>query len=69
MNIVTKLVYNIQNPMSFFAEIQMLERKKEEKFQQIVNVKFNLEEMLHMLDNMNSVYGKFISNQPTYSFL
>ena len=53
---VTLLRYNVDNPESFYAQVRLFARKKEdEKFQQVVYVNYELEEIIYLLDVMNSV--------------
>ena len=67
---VTLLRYNVDKPESSYAQVQLFARKKEdEKFQQVVNVKYKLEEFIYLLDKMNSVYDKVITDQPICNFL
>ena len=62
---VTLLGYNVDKPGSSYAQVQLFARKKEdEKFQQVVDVVYKLEELIYLLDVMNSVYDKVITNQP-----
>ena len=42
----------------------LCKEEQDEKFQQIVNVNYKLEEFIFLLDVMNSVYDKVITNQP-----
>ena len=37
---------------------------EDEKFQQFVYVNYKVEEIIYLLDVMNSVYNKVITNQP-----
>ena len=61
---VTLLRYNVDNLQSFYAQVRLFARKKEdEKFQQVVYVYYKLEEFIYILDVMNSVYDKVITNQ------
>ena len=61
---VTLLRYNVGKPESSYAQVQLFARKKEdEKFQQVVYVNYKLEEFIYLLDVMNSVYDKVITNQ------
>ena len=47
------------------THVQLFARKKEdEKFQQVVYVNYKLEEFIYLLDVMNSVYEKVVTNQP-----
>ena len=52
---VTLLRYNVDNPQTSYAQVRLFGRKMEEqKFQQIVYVNFKLEEIVYLLDFMNS---------------
>ena len=54
---VTLLRYKVDNPETSYAQVPLFERKKkEEKFQQIVYVNYRLDEVVYLLDVMNSVY-------------
>ena len=67
---VTLLRYNVDKPESFYAQVRLFARKKEdEKFQQVVYVNYKLEEFIYLLDVMNSVYDKVITNQHFCSVL
>ena len=67
---VTLLRYNVEKPESSFAHVRFLARKKEdEKLQQVVYVNYKLEELIFLLDVMNSVYDKIITNQPICNVL
>ena len=62
---VTLLRYNVDKPESSYAQVQLFARKKEdEKFQQVVYVNYKFEELICLLDVMNSVYDEVIANQP-----
>ena len=62
---VTLLRYNVNKPESSYAQVRSFVRKKEdETFQQVVYVNYKLEKFIFLLDVMNSVYDKNISNQP-----
>ena len=63
---VTLLRYKVDNPETFYAQVRLFGRKKEEegKFQQIVYVNYRLDEFVYLLDVMNSVYDKRIAIQP-----
>ena len=63
---VTLPRYIVDNPENIYAEVRIFARKKEdEKFQQVVFfVNFELEEFLYLLNVMNFVYDKDITNQP-----
>ena len=67
---VTLLRYSVDKSESSYAQVRLFARKKEdEKFQQIVYVKYKLEEFFYLLDVMNSVYDKVITNQPICNVL
>ena len=46
-----------------------MEKKDEEKFNQIVYVNYKLEEFIYLLDVINSVYDKVIANEPLCNVL
>ena len=61
---VTLLRYNVDKPESSYAPVQIFARKKEdEKFQQVVFVKYKHEKVVYLLDVMTSVYDKVITDQ------
>ena len=61
---VTLLRYNVDKPESSYAQVRLFARMKEdEKLQQVVYVNYKLEEYIYLLNVMNSVYDKIISNQ------
>ena len=67
---VTPLRYKVDKPESSHAQVRLFARRKEdEKFQQNVHVKFKLEEFVVLLDVMNSVLDKVITNQPICNVL
>ena len=67
---VTLLRYDVDKPESSYAQVRLIARKKEdEKFRQVVFVKYKLEEFIYLLDVMNSVYDKIITNQPICNVL
>ena len=66
---VTLLRYNVNKPESSCAQVQLLARKEDEKFQQFVYVNYKLEEFFYLLDVMNSVYDKVITIQPICNVL
>ena len=67
---VTLLRYNVDKPESFYAQVRIFARKEEdEKFQQVVYVNYKLEEFIYLLDVMNSVCDKVITNQPICNVL
>ena len=62
---VTLLRYNVDKPKSSYAQVQLFARKKEDgKFQKVVYVTYKLEGFIYLLDLMNSVFDKIITNQP-----
>ena len=62
---VTLLRYKVDNPQTSYDQVRLFGRKKEEeKFQQIVYVKYKLDEVVYLLDAMNSLYDKVIAKQP-----
>ena len=67
---LTLVRYNVDNPESSYAQVRLFARKKlDEKFQQVVYVNYKLEEFIYLLDVMNSVYDKVITNQPNCNVL
>ena len=67
---VTLLRYKVDNPETTYAQVRLFGRKKEEeKFQQNVYVNYKLDEIIYLLDVMNSVYDKVIANQPICNIL
>ena len=67
---VTLPRYNVDKPESYYAQVRFFARKKEdEKLQQVVYVNYKLEEFIYLLDVMNSVYDKVITNQPICNVL
>ena len=67
---VTLLRYKADNPDTSYAQVRLFGRKtEEEKIQQIVYVNYRLDEFIHLLDVMNSVYDKVIANQPICNVL
>ena len=67
---VTLLRYNVGKPESSYAQVRLLARKKEdEKFPQVVYVNYKLDEFIYLLDVMNFVYDKVVTNQRICSFL
>ena len=62
------LRYNVDKPESSNARVRLFARKKEdEKFQQVVYVNYKLDEFIYLLDVMNSVYDKVITNQRIFN--
>ena len=67
---VTLLQYNVDKPESSYAEVRLFARKKEdEKIQQVVYVNYKLENIIYLLDVMNSVYDQVVTNQPICNVL
>ena len=67
---VTLLRYNVDEPESSYARVRLFARKKEdEKFQQVVFVKYKLQKLIYSLDLMNSIYDKVNANQPNCNVL
>ena len=67
---VRLLRYQVDNPETSYAQIRLFGRKKEEeKFEQSVYVNYRLDELVNLLDVMNSVYDKIIANQPICNIL
>ena len=61
---VTLLLYIVDKPESFYAQIRVFLRKTEdENFQQLVYVNYKLQEFIYFSYIMNSVYEKVITNQ------
>ena len=67
---MTLLRYKVDNPDTSYAQVCLCGRKKEEeKFQQIVYVKYKFDEFVYLLDVMISVYDKVIADQPICNVL
>ena len=67
---VTLLRYSVDKPESSYAQVRLIARKREDKkFQQVVYVNYKLEEFIYLLDVLNSVYDKVITNQPICNVL
>ena len=61
---VTMLRYNVEKPKTSYVQVRLFaKRKEEEKFNQIVNVNFNFEKFVYLLDKMNSIYDKVFANK------
>ena len=59
---MTLLRCNVEEPKTSYAKVRSLAKKKEvDKFQQSFCVNYILEELIFLLDVMNSVYGKIIN--------
>ena len=64
---VTPLRYNVDKPESSYAQVRLFARKKEdEKSQQVVYVIYTLEKFIYLLQLMNFVYDKVLTNQPSF---
>ena len=67
---VNLMRYNVDQPESSYAQVRLIARKKEdEKFQQVVFVKYKLEQFIYLLDLRNSVNNKTINIQPVCNIL
>ena len=67
---VTLLRYSVNKSESSYAEVPLFAgRMEDQKFQQVVNVNYKLEEFIYLLDVMNSVYDNFIGNKPICNVL
>ena len=67
---MTLLRYSVDKPESSYAQVRLIARKREdETFQQVVYVNYKLEEFIYLLDVLNSVYDKVITNQPICNVL
>ena len=64
------LPYNLEESKSSNAQVPLFSKKKEDgKFQQAVYVKNRLEQFIYLLEVLNSVYDKVITDQCIYSVL
>ena len=69
-NCVTLLRYNVDKPESSNAQFRFFARKREDyKFQQNVYLNYKLEEIIYLLEVMNSVYDNVFTNQLTCNVL
>ena len=67
---VTMLRFNVEKPETSYVQVRLFGRKKdEEKINQIVYVNYKIDEFIYLLDVMNSVYDKVISNEPLCNVL
>ena len=56
---VTLLRYIVDKPKSSYAQVRLFARKKEdETFQQVVHVKYKLEEFIYLLDLLTSAHDE-----------
>ena len=64
------LRYSMDKPEISYAQVRIFARNEEDlKFQQIVNVKYTLDEFIYRLDVMSSVYDKVIAIKPFCNIL
>ena len=67
---VTMLRYNVEKPETSYVQVRLFGRRKdEENFKQIVYVNYKLDEIIFLLDVLNSVYDKVIANEPLCNVL
>ena len=56
--------YNVDKPDIYYAQVRLLARKEEdERFLQVVDVKYKSDGFFYLRDVMNSVYDKVFTNQ------
>ena len=61
---MTMLRYNVEQPKTSYVQVRLSgRRKEEEKINQIVYVNYTLDDFIFLLDLMDSVYDKIISNE------
>ena len=66
---MTLLRYDVEKPESSFAQVRLIATKKEdEKFQHVVYVNYRLEEIIYLVDVMNSAYDKILLINPFVIF-
>ena len=66
----TLLLYSADKPQSFHPQVRLFARKKDdEKFHQVVYLKYKLEENIYLLDVMKFVYDNVITFQRIYNVL
>ena len=54
----------VEKPETSYVQARLFGRRKEEtKFNQIVFVNYKLDDIIYLLDVMNSVYDKVIANE------
>ena len=67
---VTMLSYNVGKLESSYAQVQLFAEKNDGvKYQQIVYMNYNLDDIIYLLDLKNSVYDKVFANQPSCNVL
>ena len=67
---VATLRNNMEKPQTSYVQVRLFgKRKDEEKFNQIVFVKYKLDGFNDLLDVMNSVFDKVNANEPLCNVL
>ena len=67
---VPLLWYSVDKPENSYAQVRLFARKLEnDKFQQIVYVKYKLEELIYLLDVVISAFDKVIADRPICNVL
>ena len=67
---VTLLRYRVAKPESSYDQVRLFAKKMEkETFQQIVYVNYKLEEVIYLLDVVDSVYDTDNTNEPSCNIL
>ena len=67
---VAMLRYNVEKPEISYVQVRLFGRREdEEKFNQIVFVKYKNHEFIYLIDVMNSVGDKVVANEPLCNFL
>ena len=62
---VTLLRYKEDNPGTSYAQIRLYTRRtEEENFQQLDYVKYKIDQIIFLLDVMNSVCDQILDNKP-----
>ena len=64
---VTFLRYNVEKPESSYAQVWIFVKKKKEE--KLVQVTYELADFIYLLDVMDSVYDKLLTNQLIYDVL
>ena len=58
------LRYNVEKPETSYVQVRLFGRRKEEEiFNQVVYLKYKLDEFFNLLDVVNYVHGKVITNE------
>ena len=69
-NCVILLLYSMDKPENFYAQVRLIARIKEfEKIQQVVYVKYKLGKFIYLLDVMNSANENVIAIIPICNVL